>query len=281
MSIDLASSNFVTAAAYRLFQDAVVPPQPRIKTFLESLPELHKRDVDLEESCPICLVPFGALFAEHEAATSTATLDPSQEFAEEKRVAGGITKLAGCGHIFCRNDLIEWVENQHGSCPTCRHIFLDIRPRSESDDESSDGGEYIPNADDFEDEDEDAFLETDGFTDASAEEFPVEAMDLDFDELWDGENVVADSEQDDDFRLDQDEMDLEALDAHEASQSAELWGFTDGDSDPTSSSEGDTSMGDFEDEERIAVALEREVSVSVYDDNDDLNPEDFLEENSK
>lgn len=80
---------------------------------------------------------------------------------------------------------------QHGNCPTCRNTFLYVRPPSESDDESSDGGEYIPNQDDFEDENEDP-LDTDGFTDASADGFPIEEMELDVDEIWeDEENLLA------------------------------------------------------------------------------------------
>lgn len=47
---------------------------------------------------------------------------------------------------------------------------MDVTPPSESDDESSDGGEYVPHSDDFEDED-DGFLDTDGFTDADGEDY--------------------------------------------------------------------------------------------------------------
>jgi hypothetical protein len=59
----------------------------------------------------------------------------------------------------------------HGTCPTCRHPFLDIRPPSESEDESSDGGEYVPDYD----------FDTDGFTDAEDyddEEIEREMMEL-------------------------------------------------------------------------------------------------------
>ena len=41
---------------------------------------------------------------------------------------------------------------KHGTCPACRHVFLDIRPISESDGESSDG-DYIPDEDEDEDDD--------------------------------------------------------------------------------------------------------------------------------
>jgi hypothetical protein len=81
--------------------------------------------------------------------------------------------------------------SQHGSCPTCRNTFLYIRP-SESDDESSDGGEYIPNPDEFEEEDEDPFVDTD----ASADEFQTEYMELDVDEIWEEEeNRLATQEE--------------------------------------------------------------------------------------
>jgi hypothetical protein len=79
--------------------------------------------------------------------------------------------------------LLRHLASQRGSCPTCRHAFLDIQPPSESDDESSDGGEYIPNDEDDED---DGFFDTDGFTDDSVGEFEVGEMDVDaFDEMWD------------------------------------------------------------------------------------------------
>lgn len=63
---------------------------------------------------------------------------------------------------------------QHGNCPTCRTPFLDIRPPSDSDNESSDGGEYLP-AEDEDDEDEED-IDHDGFT-SEPEEFDVEGMD--------------------------------------------------------------------------------------------------------
>ncbi|KAJ8475146.1 hypothetical protein ONZ45_g15712 [Pleurotus djamor] len=83
----------------------------------------------------------------------------------------GVTKLTACGHIFCRKDLIAWIRGLHGSCPTCRHIFLDVRPISDSDDESSDGGEYVP---------DDDVHDTDNLS-----EFDTELeMDMEMDELW-------------------------------------------------------------------------------------------------
>ena len=71
---------------------------------------------------------------------------------------------------------------QHGSCPTCRHIFLDIRPPSESDGESSDGDYNYEDEEDDDDDEEDDFLDDD-----AEEELEVDEMDLDEDEDMDGE----------------------------------------------------------------------------------------------
>lgn len=133
-------------------------------------------------------------------------------------------------------------------------MFLHIPPLShESDDESSDGGEYIPTADDFEDEDEDAFLDidVDAFTDADADDFLVEAMELDFDEAWEddgahaglamelgedaNESTLGDAEMtdigaDDDRDYDYDDDDGEPDRGSE-------WGLTDGESESMTSSE--------------------------------------------
>jgi hypothetical protein len=70
---------------------------------------------------------------------------------------------------------------QHGTCPTCRHPFLEIKPPSESDDESSDGGEWLPTEeDDLDDGDDfDMWEDDDG---ASELEFDTDMRDAD-DEL--------------------------------------------------------------------------------------------------
>jgi hypothetical protein len=67
-------------------------------------------------------------------------------------------------HLQCIPSLVEWISGyvclelmlfvtvrlrlnkQHGTCPACRHLFLDITPPTESDDESSDGGEWLPSS---------------------------------------------------------------------------------------------------------------------------------------
>ena len=49
------------------------------------------------------------------------------------------------------------VHPQHGTCPTCRHAFLDIKPLTDSDFESSDE-DYVPGDD--EEEEDDVFMDT-------------------------------------------------------------------------------------------------------------------------
>ncbi|KAF5369857.1 hypothetical protein D9758_001097 [Tetrapyrgos nigripes] len=128
-----------------------------VESFIESLPALHKSTIPPDESCPICLLSFEDILH-----------DETQEDP-----LSGVTKLPSCHHVFCRRDLVEWIRGMNGKCPYCRHAFLDIRPPSDSDGESSDGGEYIPMDDD--DEEEDSFtLDTDGFTEAS--DFDVEVV---------------------------------------------------------------------------------------------------------
>ncbi|KAJ7781285.1 hypothetical protein B0H16DRAFT_1710509 [Mycena metata] len=150
----------------------------RITAFISRLPFLSLgKDVDAEDSCPICLTSFEALLQER---NNDVDGERESNHAESEY---GVTKLP-CSHIFCRKDLLEWIRNLHGSCPTCRDEFLDIHPPG-SDDESSDGGEYIP--EDDEDED-DVFNTSDGFTDTDFD------MDVDLEEdTWerssDGEGM--------------------------------------------------------------------------------------------
>ena len=80
---------------------------------------------------------------------------------------------------------------QHGSCPTCRHIFLDIRPPCESDGESSDG-DYFPNEEEEEEEEEEEDDDDDFLDGDVEEEFEVDEMDLDMDldEIWEDSGLV-------------------------------------------------------------------------------------------
>ncbi|KAJ4466498.1 hypothetical protein J3R30DRAFT_3586891 [Lentinula aciculospora] len=140
-----------------------------INRFIESLPCLGQDSVAADICCPICLVSFEDIFKDAPA---------------EKPLRGvrGVTMLPSCKHLFCRNDLTEWIRSMHGSCPSCRRVFLNIRPPSDSDGESSDGGEYLPNE---EDEEEDSYmLDTDYFDDADEFDFEMEEVDLDMYRNW-------------------------------------------------------------------------------------------------
>ncbi|KAF9263454.1 hypothetical protein L218DRAFT_959004 [Marasmius fiardii PR-910] len=114
---------------------------------LLSLHQLKQLQLSEEDCCPICLVSFGDILSEKpNSLEGDSTLDAV--------FGNGVTRLEACGHVFCLKDLVEWINGMHGNCPTCRHTFLNIRPPSDSDDESSDGGEYIPPGSDDDDETE-------------------------------------------------------------------------------------------------------------------------------
>lgn len=72
---------------------------------------------------------------------------------------------------------------QHGSCPTCRNIFLNIRPPCDSDGESSDG-DYFPNE---EEEEEEEFIDDD-----IEDEFDVDETELilDWDDILEGGRLM-------------------------------------------------------------------------------------------
>lgn len=96
------------AAAYTLVQDALMDlrsSRERIREALAALPVLHKdalAGVDLEESCPICLVPLSNILAAAVAAEKEE--DDAEEDENEEAALAGVTKLVGCGHIFCRRE---------------------------------------------------------------------------------------------------------------------------------------------------------------------------------
>nr|GAT59398.1 predicted protein [Mycena chlorophos] len=139
-----------------------------IQEFWQSLPCLDPSSLNNDDSgCPICLVDWPL-------------------------VECGITKLQ-CGHIFCRNDLSAWIRNLRGSCPTCRAVFLDIRPPS-SDDESSDGGEYVP-PDEIEEEEDSFAFTSDGFTDAESN---ADEVDMEDDSEWDRSSMADTGPEDED-----------------------------------------------------------------------------------
>jgi len=98
--------------------------------FISQLPKLSKKDINTD-ACPICLLPWDGI--EQDVIDVDCELD-----------LGGITKLVGCGHTFCRRDLAQWILGGHGSCPICRHVFLTIvePPEPETSDD-----DYTPSSD--------------------------------------------------------------------------------------------------------------------------------------
>jgi len=100
-------NNPIAAAAYELVQDALLPPAERIKAVLASLPVIGKEGVDLEEPCPICLLSFEGVFKEEEERLSgkeRAEKNEGEGQEEDWEDVGGVTKLVGCGHVFCRKE---------------------------------------------------------------------------------------------------------------------------------------------------------------------------------
>ncbi|PPR06594.1 hypothetical protein CVT24_001775 [Panaeolus cyanescens] len=181
----------LSAAAFQLVHDALNPQLARrrsratekavaMKAIIDSaimaLPVLVRADVKAhgEELCSVCYFSYDQKFEDEEKAKKEAP-----EEAAEERVLG-VTKVDGCGHLFCRECLVEWIQSYHGTCPKCRHLFLEIKPITDSDDESSDGGEYIPQDDDDEEEEE-SVLNTDGLTEADEDEgHPIMEVDVEF-----------------------------------------------------------------------------------------------------
>lgn len=73
----------------------------RVEHAIAALPTLSKEDIPLEDTCPICLQGFEAIYEgrAHEDVLAMSHTLPSGADPEELR---GVTKLNGCGHIFCR-----------------------------------------------------------------------------------------------------------------------------------------------------------------------------------
>ncbi|KAF8639428.1 hypothetical protein AX16_010283 [Volvariella volvacea WC 439] len=109
------------------------PNSLRIHHTIQSLPSLTKDAVSPDDSCPICLTPFKSIF--------------------EEQGSSSVTQLRPCGHMFCRKDLVEWIRNRNGTCPTCRHVFLRLNPWIELDNEYD--GNYFLEEDEEGDDDAD------------------------------------------------------------------------------------------------------------------------------
>lgn len=71
---------------------------PEIALAIEGLPLLAPEDVpSLDDHCAICLISFRSIF-EKEAEEK----EEDEADGEGERVRrGGVTKVEGCGHVFC------------------------------------------------------------------------------------------------------------------------------------------------------------------------------------
>ncbi|TFK83889.1 hypothetical protein K466DRAFT_602477 [Polyporus arcularius HHB13444] len=208
--------------------------QERIHLAISRLPVLAKDDIPLDDSCPICINPF-------EAALEGKAHEGLGEAPSESDELAGVTKLVGCGHIFCRACLVEWIRGRHGTCPSCRNVFSSIKPPSDSDVESSDG-DYVP-GDDEDEEDDDVFFDTDS-----------EAF-METDSAFDDIDVEEDLDPDADMEED---ADLEDWEAQAGNASAENWGLSDGD--------GSDSLSEVEAMAMSAELPPQDDGAGVYSD---------------
>lgn len=70
--------------------------EPDITLVIEGLPLLTPEDVpSLDDHCAICLISFRSIF-EKEAAGEEDAGDEGEEGGRR-----GVTKVDGCGHLFC------------------------------------------------------------------------------------------------------------------------------------------------------------------------------------
>jgi RING-type zinc-finger len=97
--------------------------QEQIRAIIDDLPTLPPNSYPLEDSCPICLLPFSLILAEQEPSgdgrnmvsevdhRQNSVLDHFSQSSELDHEYPGVTKLIGCGHVFCKKDLVEWIQN--------------------------------------------------------------------------------------------------------------------------------------------------------------------------
>ncbi|KAJ3830574.1 hypothetical protein F5880DRAFT_1514587 [Lentinula raphanica] len=127
----------------------------------------------------------------------------------------------------------------HGSCPSCRHVFLNIRQPSESDEELSDDDEYLPNEDE---EDEDPMTDADDFYEMDEFGLEMEEVDLNMYLNWEP-SEIGDGAED----------------------ASSEWGLTDEES--LSHSDGDMSF------ESDPASLQNDADIVIRDDVDDESPD--------
>ena len=73
----------------------------RIRLAIDQLPTLTTNDVQLDDSCAICLTGFESILSDEAEVKAANDLDV------DTAIELGITRLAGCGHLFCRKESVE------------------------------------------------------------------------------------------------------------------------------------------------------------------------------
>ena len=65
----------------------------RIQSIISSLPVILEDSIPHDDNCPICLVSFRSILGEERC----------PDLSQEPPLCG-VTKLAECGHLFCRKE---------------------------------------------------------------------------------------------------------------------------------------------------------------------------------
>ena len=90
------SYNIADVYEARLAQSRI-ETQRLIAETIRRLPVLRKDELPLDDNCPICFQGFGSITDGDAQNEETLKLENGEEVH-----LNGVTKLEGCGHIFCR-----------------------------------------------------------------------------------------------------------------------------------------------------------------------------------
>lgn len=71
--------------------------EQRVVSAIQNLPILPAQHVPLDEACPICLMSFASIL--DGSAQNEGVL---HDVASKPIPLSGVTRLEGCGHVFCR-----------------------------------------------------------------------------------------------------------------------------------------------------------------------------------
>ncbi|EPT00189.1 hypothetical protein FOMPIDRAFT_1023943, partial [Fomitopsis schrenkii] len=93
-----------------------------VDNVMADLPAVGQEDIEPDDLCAICRGSLKDVSAGIEASTG-------EPISVAER---GVTKLPGCGHVYCRACLSEWVRRGNGTCPLCNRWFIDALPPNET-----------------------------------------------------------------------------------------------------------------------------------------------------